>query len=101
MFCLVSGAHYGPISRIWSEFDPGPIQDLKIVFFFLLGHGPPWLAGHVQPGPAMARHCPPWPAMASHGQPWPTVVSHVTASNGLLEPRKSNSTSRKLPSPKK
>ena len=39
MFCLISGAHSGPISRIWSEFGPGPIQDLKIVFFLFFLDG--------------------------------------------------------------
>ena len=28
-FCFISGARSGPISRIWFEFGPGPIQDLK------------------------------------------------------------------------
>ena len=31
-FASFIGAHSGPISRIWSEFGPGPIQDFKIVF---------------------------------------------------------------------
>ena len=36
MFCILSGAHFGAISRIWSEFGPGPIQDFKSYSFVLL-----------------------------------------------------------------
>ena len=59
MFCLISGAHSGPISRIWSGTHPG----FEIVFFF---------------SPAYSNYARPLLAMAGHGRPWPAVRQIVS-----------------------
>ena len=58
MFCLISGAHSGPISRIWSGTHPG----FEIVFFFSPRLWP------AIPGQGRLRL-----AMARHGRSWPAI----------------------------